>query len=168
MREVSVSDAMKTKYPEHVVMVNAYSPEGRANSMAAGWGMPDSGSPAYYAVGVARKRYTMDCVNARRAFVVSFPAEDQVEPMMFCGTKSGRDVDKEKLSGFTFVRGKKVDAPLIEGATANLECKLVHTYDSGDHYILVGEIVAAHVEDGTRRLYNFGGEKFGAAAPASE
>ncbi len=168
MREVAVGEAYAAKYPEQVVMVNAYSPEGRANSMAAGWSMITSGSPPYYAVGVGKTRFTMECIDAHGAFAVSFPAVGQEGPMLFCGSKSGREVDKEKLSGFSFVPGKKVDAPLIEGAVVNLECKVVHKYDSGDHYIVVGEVVAAHLEDGARRLYNFGGGTFAGAREARE
>ena len=167
MREVPVSEALKKKYPEQVVMVNAYTPEGRANTMAVGWAMVASGSPPYYAVGIGKKRFTMECVDAHGAFVVSFPTTEQERAMMLCGTKSGRDLDKERESGFHFDPATKVDAPLIVGAVANLECKLVHKYDSGDHYILVGEIVAAHVGDG-HRIYNFGGGRFAAAEVPSE
>lgn len=167
MRPVSIDEALNTKYPEQVVMVNTYSPERRANSMAVGWAMPASGSPPYYAVGIGRKHYTIECVEAHEAFVVSFPAADQEQAMLFCGSNSGRDVDKEKASGFLFAPATRVDAPLIRDAVANLECRLVHRYASGDHDILIGEIVAAHVEDGRTRLYNFGSGSFASVVPGA-
>ena len=168
MREVSIENVWDWKYPEHVVMVSAYSPAGRANSMPAGWGMVASGSPPYYAVGINTGHFTIECVDAHGEFVVSFPSVGQEGPMLFCGSHSGREVDKEAESGFVFRPATKVHAPLIEGAVVNLECRLVHKYDSGDHYILVGEVVAAHVEDSARRLYNFGGGLFGAAVRAED
>ncbi len=167
MREVSASEALTRKYPEQVVMVNAYTPEGRANTMAVGWSMVATSSPARYAVAISKKRYTMECIDAHDAFVVSFPSADQEEAMMLCGTESGRDLDKEHDAGFQFERATMVDAPLIVGAVANLECKLVQRYDPGDHYILVGEVVAGHVCEGDR-LTNFGNGNFGAARMVSD
>lgn len=166
MQEVQAEKALGRKFPEQVVLVSSYSPDGRANSMAAGWSMIASGTPLYYAVAIARGHFTVECIEGRGAFVVSFPSTEQSEPMLFCGTKSGRSVDKEAESGFVFRRARLVDAPLIEGAVVNLECRLVHKYEAGDHHIVVGEVVAAHVEAGARRLYNFGDGVFGAAVRA--
>ena len=166
MRQVTGGEALKTKYPEQVVMVNAYSPQGQANSMAAGWSMIASGSPRYYAVGIGRTRYTIECIDAHGAFVVSFPSVGQQAAVVFCGSNSGRDVNKERDSGFTFVRAARVNAPLIEGAVANFECSLVQKYDAGDHYIVLGEVLTAHVEEDLRRLYNFGSGVFGPARMA--
>jgi len=156
MREVEPSEAYKLKYPEQVVMVSAYASDGRANSMAAGWSMIASGEPRLHAVAIGKSRYTMECIDARGAFVISSPSVRQRKAVLFCGSNSGRDVDKEKESGFAFLPATRVDAPLIEGAVVNLECALAQKHDCGDHYIVVGEVLAAHIQDGRQRLYNFG------------
>jgi flavin reductase (DIM6/NTAB) family NADH-FMN oxidoreductase RutF len=45
------------------------------------------------------------------------------------------------------------DLPVLEDALANLECRLVHAYDGGDHTIYVGEIERATVRGGEPLLY---------------
>jgi flavin reductase (DIM6/NTAB) family NADH-FMN oxidoreductase RutF len=47
--------------------------------------------------------------------------------------------------------------PLLNGALAGMECRLVHSYSGGDHTIYVGEIEAAYIEDG-KPLLHFRGE----------
>jgi len=62
----------------------------------------------------------------------------------------------------------ETNVPLLDGAVANLECKVVHEYDSGDHMIFVGEVVAAHVPDEPiRKLDNFAGD-FAVAEPVDD
>jgi len=80
--------------------------------------------------------------------------------VLYCGTHSGREVDKFKETGLVAVPAKKVRPPLIEGCVANFECKVVGEIETGDHTIFVGEVVAAHVsEEKKRRLYNLGNYK---------
>jgi len=75
--------------------------------------------------------------------------------VLYCGTHSGRDVDKFKETGLVAVPAKNVRPPLIEECVANFECRVVGEIETGDHTIFVGEIVAAHVSgEKKRRLYN--------------
>ena len=71
---------------------------------------------------------------------------------MFCGTRSGRSVDKFAETGLTPVKGDHVGAPLIQECVANLECRLAGQLTTGDHTVLAGEIVAAWVHDQPARL----------------
>jgi flavin reductase (DIM6/NTAB) family NADH-FMN oxidoreductase RutF len=46
---------------------------------------------------------------------------------------------------------------LVAGAVYNLECTLHAQVRTGDHYLFVGEIVAAHIDESAGpRLMNFG------------
>jgi len=165
MRQVSAEDILALECPQTLVTVNVYKPDGSATATTVGWAMIASGSPFYYAVALGKKRYALECLLARKEYVVSFPGDGQEKAVLFCGTHSGRKTDKEKESGFRFVRGAEVNAPLIEGAAANLECRLIHAYDAGDHTIIVGEVVTGHVEDTVLRLFNFGNTGFSPAKP---
>jgi flavin reductase (DIM6/NTAB) family NADH-FMN oxidoreductase RutF len=48
-------------------------------------------------------------------------------------------------------------APLLDGAIAIVECKIVDLMPGGDHTILVGEVEATHVREGRPLLYFRGG-----------
>jgi len=58
----------------------------------------------------------------------------------FCGTKSGRDVDKLKLINQDWFYGKLKKLPIFRDSLANFECEVVTQVKSGDHTIYVGEV----------------------------
>jgi len=165
MEEVSVGTAWKKKYPEQIGLAVTVDAEGTANVIALGWVMPTSGSPPMVAISIGHGRYSHELIRQCKEFVLAFPNEDQGKEMLFCGSKSGREVNKQKESGFVFVPARQVKPPLIQGAVANLECKLVSQHETGDHTIFVGEILTAHVEEGKGRLYTLGGGDFGGVRP---
>lgn len=76
-----------------------------------------------------------------KEFVLNYPSEDQADAAWVCGTKSGRDGDKIKLSGLRLVDSKAVKVPTIEGVTVAFECKVVDKFETGDHTVFVGEVV---------------------------
>lgn len=45
------------------------------------------------------------------------------------------------------------NVPVLEDVLVNLECRLRHSYDGGDHTIFVGEVERATVNDGHPLLY---------------
>ena len=99
------------------------------------------------AISVAPPRFTHDLIAGSGEFVLAWPGEDLAEATMYCGTHSGRDVDKFRETGLTPVRGKHVRAPLIKECLANLECRLVNRMTTGDHTVFAGEILAVWVRD---------------------
>ncbi|MBI3569089.1 MAG: flavin reductase family protein [Gemmatimonadetes bacterium] len=52
------------------------------------------------------------------------------------------DPAADRFDGVAVVRGV-TGVPLLDGALAHLECRLVARYEAGDHAIVVGEVVAA-------------------------
>jgi len=166
MRRVEPSEAIGRKYPEWIVVIVSKDAQGKVNFMPAGWSMVTSGEPLLFAVSVAPERYTHKCITDRNEFVVAFPAPGMGPAIAHSGNYSGRDVDKATESGFRTTPAAAVEVPLVEGAVANLECKVVSSHETGDHTIFVGEVVAAHVEDDAPgRLVNFGPDGYALARP---
>jgi flavin reductase (DIM6/NTAB) family NADH-FMN oxidoreductase RutF len=58
----------------------------------------------------------------------AFPPEFQ-KKLNFCGSKSGRDLDKTAACGFTPLPSLKVTAPGFEEADLILECKKLYFED---------------------------------------
>jgi flavin reductase (DIM6/NTAB) family NADH-FMN oxidoreductase RutF len=54
-------------------------------------------------------------------------------------------------------RSGTLGAPLIEGAIAAVECRIVETLQGGDHTIVVGAVEATHVAEGKPLVYFRGG-----------
>jgi flavin reductase (DIM6/NTAB) family NADH-FMN oxidoreductase RutF len=43
--------------------------------------------------------------------------------------------------------------PVLADCLVNLECKIVHSYDGGDHTVYIGEVLNAETRDGDPLLY---------------
>ncbi|HAG07425.1 MAG: Flavin reductase domain protein FMN-binding protein [Clostridia bacterium 62_21] len=94
-------------------------------------------------VSITPERYTYELIQRSGEFVVSILAEDQAEIANFCGSRSGRDVDKVSALGLKTRPGQAVKVPLLEDCLANVECRVAATHPAGDHVLFVGEVVGA-------------------------
>lgn len=163
MREVSFKEAMRRKYPERVVLVTSYDQsKARTNIIPLGWFMNTSFEPPLIAISVGLTRYSHKLIKETREFGIGFPNPRMGEDILFCGTHSGREVDKFAQTKFSPFPSRYIKAPLIKGCVISCECKLVSELLTGDHTIFVGEVLAAYQEESEKKiLLNFGNYKFG-------
>lgn len=117
---------------------------------------------------VRRSRYTFSLMEKAQTFTLSVPRpKDLAKELAFCGTRSGRDVDKEKESGLTRSPARAGGADAAAECGIVFECRIVQkqmldldTFDpelrarhyganqalqNGDpHMVYVGEVLAAY------------------------
>lgn len=162
-RQVEYDQAVKTKYPEQVVIAIAKDSGGKANPITLGWTMIASGRPAMMAIAVATGHYSVEAIRHSKCFTIAYPAEDMAEAALFFGSHSGRDADKFAEFKCNTEPAKQIDSVLLTDAVANFECTLESETEAGDHIIFVGRIVASHVNSEQKaRLYTVGpGHKIG-------
>lgn len=161
MKEVDLDQAWARKYPEQVALAVTVSQQGKPDIITLGWVMPTSGQPPMCAISIGLTRYTHELLRQVPEFVLALPGEDLEAACVYCGTHSGRDVDKFKETGLTALPATRVRPPLIAECLANLECKVVGSMRTGDHTIFVGEVVAAHHSERPGcRLFNLGGGRY--------
>jgi flavin reductase (DIM6/NTAB) family NADH-FMN oxidoreductase RutF len=138
---------------------------GKPNVMTIGWGLIGKlWGKDVFMVAVRPSRHTFGLIEESGEFTVNVPAKGMEKVAAYCGTKSGRDVDKFKEQGMTALASKKIGAPIIEECPINYECKVIYKekfvpehvpdeakkgfYKDGDfHTIYFGEIVAVHADD---------------------
>jgi flavin reductase (DIM6/NTAB) family NADH-FMN oxidoreductase RutF len=172
-KQVEYPEAIKTKYPEQVVIAIAKDRDGRPNPVTLGWTMIVSGKPPMMAIAVASKHYSIGTIRHSKCFTIAYPSSQMADAALFFGSRSGRDVDK--LAEFDAQHGqahcqtapaKEIDSVLLADAVANFECTLNSETEAGDHIIFVGEIVCSHVNtEPKQRLYTVGpGHKLGSAS----
>lgn len=77
-------------------------------------------------VAVRSSRHTFGIIEAAEDFTVTIPAGDMGKAIAFCGSKSGRDVDKFKMCKLEIVKGSKVVSPIIKTPGQHFECKIVY------------------------------------------
>lgn len=151
MKEIPIADGEKLwAPPERVVLVTSVDPAGKANIIAVGWAMRASSSPLVFAIGLGMKSHSCASIAASGEFVFALPGTDLARQVMYCGTHSGRKVDKFAQTGLTPLPAREVKAPLIGECLANFECRVVATQEIGDHRIFFGEVVASWQGDSDR------------------
>ena len=162
-KQTEYSDAIKTKYPEQVVIAIAKDKNGKANPVTLGWTMIVSGNPPMMAIAVAKKHYSIEAITHSKSFTIAFPSSDMADAALFFGSKSGRDTDKFAEFDCKTEPAKAIDSLLLADAVANFECTLDSQIPVGDHIIFVGEVVSSHINtEPKKRLYTTGpGHKLG-------
>ena len=165
-KRVEYSDAVKTKYPEQVVIAIAKDRQGKANPVTLGWTMYASGNPPMMAIAVAKKHYSIEAITHSECFTIAFPSSDMADAALFFGSKSGREIDKFAEFECETEPAKEIDSVLLADAVANFECMLDSQVPVGDHIIFVGTVVCSHMNtEPKKRLYTTGpGHKLGPAS----
>jgi len=145
--------------PRQVILVTCRA-NGKDNVFTLDWHTPLSFQPMMYAISVGKSRYSLELIRTSKCFVVNFmPAEFEKE-IYYCGSHSGRNVDKFEICNFEKENAKKIDCPRIKQAIGYLECKVVEELEAGDHVLFVAKIVHAELKKRTHRLFHLWGNKF--------
>jgi len=131
-------------YPAPVVVVSCGVGE-RANLITLAWTANVCAEPPQLAIAVRPTRHSHPLIAEIGEFVVNLPAAGHIGAVDFCGTTSGREVDKWRETGLTPVPSSKVRPPRIGEFPVNIECTLRHTIPLGSHDLFVGEVLVVHV-----------------------
>jgi flavin reductase (DIM6/NTAB) family NADH-FMN oxidoreductase RutF len=133
--------------PRPVSLVTCTDKEGKPNIITLAWTSPLSIRPPLVAIVIGKGRYSHKLLEETGEFVVNIPSEDLIDQTHFCGTTSGRRVDKFKETGLTALPAKKVGVPIIKECIAHLECRITERIPAGDHTIFIGEVLAAYADE---------------------
>lgn len=112
------------------ILLCSVSSEGKPNAMTIGWMTAGVawGKPVL-AVCVRPSRHTYTYLEQVPEFTVNVLPPKFAEALQFCGTASGRDVDKFAHTGLTPVSARRVKVPIIQQAVVHYECRIVHKND---------------------------------------
>ena len=86
-----------------------------------------------------------------RYFAVNILAEDQEITSRRFASK-----EADRFDGVGY-KGGVTGAPILDGALASMECRIVHLYPGGDHTIIVGEVESVTLAEGKPLAYFRGG-----------
>ena len=93
-------------------------------------------------------------------FVVNFVSADFKDDVVFCGTHSGKDVDKFAETKFEKEEAELIDCARIKQCLGFLECEVVNAVDVGDHVLFIGKVVHKGSKKEGKRLFHLGGDEF--------
>lgn len=132
--------------PVPAVMVSCGTLE-KANIITVGWcGVLSTRPPRLY-VSIRPERHSYSIIDSTGEFVVNLTPASLVEVVDYCGTVTGKKVDKAAKTGLTLTTSEKVSAPTIENCPMALECKVFDKVKSGSHDVFMADIVSVSLDE---------------------
>jgi flavin reductase (DIM6/NTAB) family NADH-FMN oxidoreductase RutF len=136
--------------------------KGRKNVMTIGWAMFGfAWRKPVMMVAVRNSRFSHGIIEEADSFTVSVPTGSMQKEINFCGSKSGKDLDKFKECGLVTTKAQKVSTPVLKIPGYHYECKIIYKtpmdpkfmdkdvgalYPQKDYHTLYfGEIVACYI-----------------------
>lgn len=136
-------------YPAPVVLVSCTDKNRKKdNIITIAWCGVACSKPPLLSVSIRPSRHSHKLISDAGNFVINIPTKDLLKRVDLCGMRSGKDVDKFALAGFTKVPSKKVSSPMIDECPVNIECVLKKSIGLGAHDMFIGEVVAVHIDSG--------------------
>ena len=122
------------------------------NTMTVSWGMMgELWNKEVCTVFVRPQRYTYEFMEKNDGFTLSFFSDEYKKALSFCGSKSGRDVDKAKETGLTAV---ECDCGAAFGeAEIIISCKKLYVQDMTEDSFLDKSILEKFYNGDLHRIY---------------
>lgn len=147
-RKADRDDLRKLFQPSRIVLAvveDAF--HGRFNVLPLCFHTWCSYDPLLYAVAVDKANYSSKLFSEATEFVLSVPGERMLEAVVYSGTHSGREHDKVRECGIEWSDSRKVNPPGVSSSLANIEMQAVAKYPTGDHLLVVGEVLAIWIAE---------------------
>jgi flavin reductase (DIM6/NTAB) family NADH-FMN oxidoreductase RutF len=107
------------------------------------WISQVSFEPPMVVIAVGQKSDLNETINYSERFTVHFLGKDNEDMVEAFASKSR--IEADKINGFSF--HKKDHQVILDGVAGYAECKVVKEFNSGDHTVYIGEVVAAELPD---------------------
>ena len=135
------------KIPNALVLIGSRAGEDR-NGMTATWVTQLSMEPVLIGVGIDKTAVTHRLISDGGSFTVNLWSSDDTK--VFVKFSKPATYEGATLNGRP-VHDAPSGAPVFDEAIAWIDCEVRHTLDLGTHTLLVGEIVAADINDDDTR-----------------
>jgi len=128
--------------PYGIYVLTADDGKGNVAAATVNWVTQTAFAPPLVVVGVKTDSGAYQVVKTAKAFALNMLGKEH-KGLAFTFFKPASVADG-KISGQAYRKGT-TGAPLLEAAPGALECKVTSIVEQGDHHIVVGEVVEAHL-----------------------
>jgi len=139
------TDAKKTALrmiPYGIYVLTADDGKGGVAAATVNWVTQTAFAPPLVVVGVKTDSGAYALVKATKHFALNMLGKDQ-KGLAFTFFKPAQAANG-KISGQEYRKGV-TGAPILAGVPAAVECKVTSVVEQGDHHIVVGEVLEAHL-----------------------
>ena len=158
LAELSASDRYKLLgglvVPRPIALVTTQSPEGRVNAAPFSFFNVFAEEPPLVVLGlgispVGGAKDTTVNIRESGEFVINLVDEPIAEAMNLCAIDFPPEISEIQVAGLDLAPSQKVTPPRIAHSPVNLECRRYVTLEvARERYLVVGEVLVAHVRDG--------------------
>lgn len=128
--------------PYGIYVLTAEAPDGTISAATVNWVTQTAFAPPLVAVGVKTDSNAYGTLKNAKSFAINMLGKGQ-QKLAFAFFKPAK-VEGGTISGEPYRKGS-TGAPLLENASAAVECRVVDIVEKGDHHVVLGEVVDAHV-----------------------
>ena len=126
----------------------------KPNPMTVSWGgMGTLWHRPVVTVYVRPTRHTFALLNGRPEFTLNFLPAARKSALQFCGSHSGRDLDKWTAAGLAPEPSASVAVPRVAGARLALECRTLSTLDLDPSRFLDAAVEAEYPQKDYHRVF---------------
>ena len=139
------ADAKKTvlrMIPYGIYVLTADDGKGNISAATVNWVTQTAFAPPLVVAGVKADSGAYQTIKAAKTFALNMLGKDQ-KALAFTFFRPA-DVSDGKISGQAYRKGA-TGAPLLIDAPGAVECKVTSIVEQGDHHIVVGEVIEAHL-----------------------
>ena len=115
------------------------------NIITVAWTGIICSEPAKTYISVRPERFSFDMIRKSGEFVINLTSASLVRAADYCGTHTGRKVDKFEKCSLTRQKASEVSCPLIGESPVSLECRVSDVIELGSHHMFLADIVAVDV-----------------------
>ncbi len=134
-------------YPLPAVMVSLGASPEEYNIITIAWTGTICSDPPMCYISVRPGRHSYEILKKNREFVINLTTADLAFATDWCGVRSGQQHNKFEAMKLTPGKASVVDAPTIEEAPVNIECKVTEIIPLGTHHMFLAEVVNVRAED---------------------
>lgn len=120
--------------------------EDKLNTMTIGWGyMGIMWKRPIIVVAVRKSRHTYQIIEKAQDFTLSFPQKDSLKKELeYCGSNSGKDIDKFKEIGLNIIPSYHVTSPIIKECGLFIEAKIIYRNELDPSHFCSSEVASIY------------------------
>jgi flavin reductase (DIM6/NTAB) family NADH-FMN oxidoreductase RutF len=136
--------------PSRPILCTTKNVDGTDHVAPFSWIIPVSHKPPRVALALLskpNKQHSLENIERTQEFVVNLPDLNIAEKMVECSYSTKFGENKFDRSGFTRIPSTKVEPVGVGECRAHLECKVVSVQDTGDHTLIIADVVYAQYDE---------------------
>lgn len=159
LKELPLANAYRATPTGLYLISTAY--QGKRNVQFAFRALGLGDQPPLLLIGIQDGNFTREVIQKSGEFVVNVCSQNQLHAVDKSRDISGRNVEDKFLAlGLETLPAKHVQAPLVAGCHANVECKLVNDMEIEGLHLFVGQALASYVDNENPPIGRLQGKSF--------